>query len=141
MPSIRIRRRKLRDIPELKAGKVKVGFPAGMADSDVVNIAVWNHYGTRTIQERPFLENAIRANRSKYRQAMQVSAEKILRGSTSVAAVMSKLGILAQRHIQEEITALKDPANAASTIAKKGSSNPLIDTGRMRGSVTYEVEQ
>ena len=29
--------------------------------------------------------------------------------------------------------------NAPSTIAKKGSSNPLIDSGAMRQSVTYSV--
>jgi hypothetical protein len=30
--------------------------------------------------------------------------------------------------------------NSAITIRQKGSSKPLIDTGRLRGSITYEVE-
>lgn len=31
-------------------------------------------------------------------------------------------------------------SNSPATIKKKGSSKPLIDTGRLRGSITYEVE-
>ena len=33
------------------------------------------------------------------------------------------------------------PPNAPSTIAKKGSSTPLIDTGQLRPSITGKVEQ
>ena len=35
---------------------------------------------------------------------------------------------------------MKTPENAPSTIAKKGSSNPLIDTGEMRSKVSHEVK-
>ena len=41
--------------------------------------------------------------------------------------------------VQRKIVALKDPPNAPSTIAKKGSANPLIDTGRLRQSIDFEV--
>ena len=41
--------------------------------------------------------------------------------------------------IAREITNLKEPPNAESTILKKGSSNPLIDTGDMRKSVKWKL--
>lgn len=130
--------------------RVKVGFPAGQADSDVISKAVWNEFGTKggasgagwggPIPERPFMRNAMRSNQGKYRDALNNSAAKILRGETALHVVMSKLGVVAQGDIQQEITALASPPNSPVTIALKGSSNPLIDTGEMRGAVTYKVD-
>jgi hypothetical protein len=119
--------------------KVKVGFPAGEADSDVIDRAYWNHWGTTTIPERPFLSAAMRDNRDKYRQGMKASAVKLLTGKTTISVVMSKLGIMAQGDIQESISTWVSPPNAPSTIAQKGSSQPLIDSGEMRAAVTYKI--
>ncbi|KQV83241.1 hypothetical protein [Rhizobium sp. Root1220] len=130
---------------------VKVGFPAGEADQDNINKAVWNEFGTRggasgggwggPIPERPFMRNAIRENRGKYRDAMRSSAAKILTGKTGLRTVLSKLGITAQGDIQAEITSLQSPPNSPVTIAIKGSSNPLISSGEMRGAVTWKVNE
>ena len=129
---------------------VKVGFPAGKVGGDIVQRAIWNHYGTRggasgggwggPIPPRPFLSNAMRANRGKYRAAMRAGARDALMGSSSLTQVVSKLGILAQGDIQGEITSLRSPPNSPVTIRRKGSSNPLIDTGQMRQSVTWKLE-
>lgn len=131
--------------------QVKVGFPAGEADQDNINKAVWNEFGTRggasgggwrgPIPERPFMRNAVRENRGKYRDALRSSAAKILTGKTQLRTVLSKLGILAQGDVQAEITSLQSPPNSPVTIKLKGSSNPLIDDGEMRGAVTYKVDQ
>ncbi|MBB4063683.1 hypothetical protein [Gellertiella hungarica] len=131
--------------------QVKVGFPAGAADGDVINRAVWNEFGTRggasgggwggPIPERPFMRNAMRDNLSKYRNAMKSSAAPILLGKSTLRQTLSKLGILAQSDIQGEITALTSPANSPVTVERKGSSKPLIDTGEMRASVTWKVDE
>ena len=42
--------------------------------------------------------------------------------------------------IQQRIANGIQPANAPSTIAAKGSSTPLIDSGQFRTSITYEIE-
>jgi hypothetical protein len=121
--------------------RVKIGFPAGKADGGVISRAVWNNFGTsRGIPERPFMQNSVRANQGKYRQALKTSAAKILRGESSLQIVMQKLGVVGQGDIQAEITALMTPPNAPSTIRQKGSSKPLIDTGEMRSAVTFQVE-
>lgn len=120
--------------------KVKVGFPSGLTDGDVINRAIWNHYGTsRGIPSRPFLTNAMRSNRRKYLDAMKTSASKILTGQITLTQFLNKLGALAQGDVQMEITNLRFPPNAPSTIKAKGSSNPLIDTGEMRSAVTWKV--
>lgn len=133
-----------------KSPRVAVGFPAGKVDNDVLNKAVWNEFGTRggasgggwggPIPERPFMRNAMRNNSGKYRSAMKTAAPHILLGETSLTTVLSKLGILAQGDIQAEIVSLRSPPNAAVTIERKGSSNPLIDSGEMHQAVTWKIE-
>lgn len=143
-PTVKVRRKKHIKLPKDITGptKVKVGFPAGEVSTDIVDRAIWNHYGTsRGIPPRPFLLNAMRKNRGKYLRAMKEAAGEILRGESTLASVMTRLGILAQGDIQKEITDLKTPPNAPSTIKAKGSSNPLIDTGEMRSKVTWKVER
>ena len=142
--SVTIRRKRNIEIPKTISGprQVKVGFPAGKVSTAVVDRAIWNHYGTsRGIPPRPFLLNAIRKNRGEYLRFLKSSGAKILRGEMTLETAMRQLGILAQGDIQEEITNLRDPPNAPSTIKQKGSDNPLIDTGEMRSKVTWQVKR
>nr|QIG67144.1 putative RNA polymerase protein [Rhizobium phage RHph_TM26] len=124
---------------------VKVGFPAGVSDGAVINRAIWNHYGTSgggwggPIPARPFILNAIRGNRRKYLDALRTSAARLVRGETTLHQVLSRLGIVAQGDIQAEIDSGNFAPNSPVTIAMKGSSRPLIDTGEMRQKVTWQV--
>lgn len=130
--------------------KVKVGFPASKSTASNIEKAVWNEFGTRggasgggwggPIPERPFMRNAMRKGRSKYKTMMIHGAKDVLLGTSSLTQVLNKLGIVAQGDIQVEITRLRSPPNSPTTIALKGSSNPLIDTGAMRQAVTWKLD-
>ncbi|KRE07452.1 hypothetical protein ASE63_22395 [Bosea sp. Root381] len=121
---------------------VKVGFPAGKADADVVSIAIWNHFGTsRGIPARPFITIAMFKNRREYRAALRKIAKATVENGTPLVAQLPKLGALGAGKIQDQIAANTPPPNAASTVLRKGSSRTLIDTGRMRQSVTWEVDK
>lgn len=137
----RVVRKRNRKLPVAVVGhtKAKVGFPGSKTSQDIVNRAAWNNFGTINIPERPFMSNAFEDNRSKYVEALRVSAPKVLRGDVEIGQVTSKLGIVFSDDIREEIVNLDSPANALSTIKKKGSSNPLIDSGEMKNSVTYQT--
>lgn len=137
----RVVRRQHRKLPKGIAGhtKAKVGFPASATSQDIVNKAVWNNFGTVNIPERPFMSNAFDDNRAKYIEALRISAAKVMRGEVQVGEVAAKLGIVFADDIRQEIVDLDSPANAPSTVAKKGSSNPLIDTGEMKNAVTYQT--
>ena len=50
-----------------------------------------------------------------------------------------RCGVVGQGVLQRQIVLLKEPPNAPATIALKGSSNPLLDTGVLLGSATYRV--
>jgi hypothetical protein len=66
---------------------------------------------------------------------------KVLSGEMTMRILLEQMGQLAEGHIKQEITDLKDPPNAASTIAAKGSDNPLIDTGAFRQSIRYVIAE
>lgn len=155
MPTVQVVRRQRMDVARIAAmlrgpKKVKVGFPKGEAGSDIVQRAAWNEFGTRggasgggwggPVPERPFMRNAMRSNRGKYQRAMATGAREIFRSGTSMRSILSRLGILAQGDIQQEIVALRSPPNSPVTIRMKGSSNPLIDTGEMRQRTTWKVD-
>jgi len=57
----------------------------------------------------------------------------------SMDQILEAVGVVAAVAVKVYMTDLKTPPNAASTIRKKGSSNPLIDSGAMRQSVTHKV--
>lgn len=153
MFSVTVKRTRHKKLPRAITGpsKVKVGFPAGKSSGSNIEKAIWNEFGTRggasgggwggPIPERPFLRNAIRDNRSKYKAGMAKAAASLLRGETGMQTVLSKLGIMAQGDIQGEITSLTTPPNSPVTVALKGSSKPLIDSGAMRQAVTWKVDE
>lgn len=50
------------------------------------------------------------------------------------------IGAFAAGGVQTYMTELKNPPNSTYTIEQKGSSNPLIDTGALRASITWKIE-
>ncbi len=121
---------------------VKVGFPKGKADADVVSIAIWNHFGTsRGIPARPFITIAMFKNRREIRAALRKVAKKTVETGVPIAASLPDLGKLGVNAITKQIDSNMPPRNAPSTVRQKGSDATLVDTGRMIGAVTWEVDR
>lgn len=117
-------------------------YPDG---TPVTNVAVWNEFGTRTAEgavrtpTRPFFRNALPDIEAEGMATLKNSVDP---ATLTVSPRMAEVvGLQAQATLQQSIVTLVDPPNAPSTIAMKGSSNPLIDTGFMRQSVTYKVNK
>lgn len=92
------------------------------------------------IPERSYIRSTIDERKRRiFGKAFQLQ-ESIFLGKISVKKALGIMGLLIQGNIIQKIVSLRSPANEASTIKKKGSSNPLIDTGRLRQSINYEVE-
>jgi hypothetical protein len=127
-----------------KKPSVVVGFPDGsLAYPDgtpVINVAIWNEFGTEDIPERAFFRIAMSENSKKYRIGL-VSAGRVAvnSGPKAFNKALTKLGLQAVSDIQDSITTLKTPPNAPTTIKAKSSSNPLLNTGLMRQSVSFDI--
>ena len=87
------------------------------------------------IPARPWLVPGVRSADDQYLQIIQ----KGIVDNTPMEQILNRLGIVAAGAVQKYMTDLKTPPNAPSTIKQKGSSNPLIDTGALRQSVTYSI--
>lgn len=131
-------------IEELKQNQVFVGFQAGqVADDrgvDMAQIAMFNELGTSTAPARPFLRDSVDENEDVIRDQCGKELKKLTTGATA-ETVLKRVGALGVRLVQEKIVSGSFKPNAPSTIRKKGSDKPLIDTGRMRQSVKYVVKR
>jgi len=88
------------------------------------------------IPARPWLAPGVESGTKEYIQTIEAG----VKSGTNPDIILETIGIIAQGKVQQYMTDLQTPPNAPSTIAKKGSSNPLIDSGAMRQSVTYVVQ-
>ena len=60
---------------------------------------------------------------------------KLFEGGVSIDQIYEQIALIAQGDVQQNIVNGKWAANAPSTIKRKKSSKPLIDTGKLRQSV------
>lgn len=114
-------------------------FYAMIAGVHEFGITIQKETGTIVIPERSFLRSTFDENVNKWFNFVKKQIDKLIKGQISARTLCERLGTLMVADIQKKITTLDTPPNAPSTIAKKGSSNPLIDTGGMRMRVTYRV--
>ena len=121
---------------------VYVGFPAGSGGYEdgvtVAQVAAWNEFGTRNMPSRPFMRDTVNLNKAEVKRTFDEAAKAILNGSTEDRE-LEKIGVLAKAMMQKQITDGGYAPDAPSTVRKKGSSHPLIDTGQMRQSVNYVI--
>ena len=151
-------RRFLRDAGKGSIGSVEIGFYGSARYPPtrkmgkrtvrvkrppfVVEVAAWNEFGTRPQRgaptpARPFMQPALVASR---RDVLRILKEHVNPKTLVVSKGIGDLiGLTVQAQMRETMTALKTPPNAPATIALKGSSNPLIDVGTLRRSVTWRV--
>jgi hypothetical protein len=96
---------------------------------------------TIVIPQRSF----IRATIDKYEAAIQKRATMLGTGVLLVKftteQALELLGMYAVGLMQQTIANRIAPPNRPRTIARKGSSVPLIDSGQLRGSITHKIEQ
>ncbi len=127
---------------------IEVGFFESARYQDgtqVAYVAAINEFGADDagrngavkIPERPFFRIATRKVSGKLIDIMTrtIDPENMIVDSS----IAGKLGVTFQNEVQLSITNLTTPPNSPVTIAKKKKSNPLINSGDMRKSVTYKV--
>lgn len=130
-------------LKELAELQVRVGFQSGENTEngvDMCDIAAFNELGTINSPSRPFLRKSVDENQDKINAFLQGTKTDLLSGKTA-EAVLKEIGIFQKDLIQEKITEGSYVPNAASTIRKKGSDKPLIDSGKMRQSVNYVIKK
>jgi hypothetical protein len=91
------------------------------------------------IPERPFIRGSFDNNLFRIVEFGRRDIIKVFNLTMSVDVYFKRLGLYCVSLVKKYMTDSRDIENSGMTIALKGSDNPLIDTGRLRASITYEV--
>lgn len=130
-------------LKELTSKEVHIGFQRGDAADengvDMCDIAMWNELGTVRAPARPFMRQSVDNHLEEIDRKFQSLKADILRGRDA-ESILKELGIFQKDLMQNEILTGGFVPNAPSTIRRKGSGRPLIDTGRMRQAVNYVIK-
>lgn len=167
MARIRIRDRNrlpevLSDMRKINGLRAKVGY---MSDGDLAMIASVHEHGARikvtdkmrgylasqgmflkkttthiVIPERFFLRTGSDLHETDVNQLADDLISSVLNGDRSPEEFFELLGMVLKGKIQEHAIDLNNPVNHPFTADRKGSSNPLVDTGNLIGSMEVEVE-
>lgn len=129
----------------LEKGHVNVGILANVGqheDSDltVAQVGFYHEFGTVKTPERSFIRSTIEDKSKEIKKLARQQSKLVLNGKTTMEKGLGLLGAFTAGLIQEKFTSNDWPANTEATIASKGSSKPLIDTGQLRQSISYEVK-
>lgn len=130
-----------KELAKLQGGKfVLVGIheSAGMVEGEDFSMATLGavqQFGNDQIPSRPWLDVGVQSGSKEYLDIISEGVESGLNQDQ----ILNQIGVTAVGYAQQYMTDLQNPPNAPSTVKKKGSSNPLIDTGAMRASVTYTI--
>ena len=137
----------LADFRARKAGHVAVGVVDGSGGEEIrgegitmAGLAVVHEYGAPKVGIPARLPMTLTLERKapEIQEAQKRLAAEILRGMPTREA-LGLLGEFVSSEIRATIQAGLEPPNADATIKAKGSSKPLIDSGRLVNSYTYEV--
>lgn len=129
---------------------IKVGYPEGTEAATVsypdgtrvVDVAITNQYGDpfKKIPSRPFLSLSRKEIIEKCGPIIEIAVKALNDDEPDkFDRMLDTAGSVAAGIVKNTITELRDPPNSEETIARKKSSNPLIDTGLMRQTTTYKV--
>lgn len=125
-------------------GTVKVGIMADAGNekdgASLVEVATYNEFGTQHIPARPFVRQTTDNNRGVWGSMAARLEGRVAHGMDPHQA-LEILGNKAEGDMKATIGRGHFVPNAPNTIKQKGSSRPLIDTGRMRASVSFKVEE
>lgn len=136
-------RRFLAELQKLADLEVQVGFQSDQTYEDgtsLPEIAAYNEFGSSDTPARPFMRQSFEKHEKELQAACDRVNQVLAQGGTAESA-LNELGVFLKGLVQEEIVEGGFEPNAPSTIRKKGSEQPLIDTSYMRQSVNYVVKR
>ena len=131
---------------EIGKPKVYIGVPAsknGMHEGGInmATLLALHVLGapSRGIPQRDPLRPPLIANAQRYSDLLALGLKNALANGTDPKIVYEKIGIVATNDVKDYFITGNFKALSEKTIKAKGSSKPLISTGELRNSITYEV--
>lgn len=114
--------------PKMRAWFARNGFPLKKGTTEIV------------IPERSFLRAGFDEYAEDVLEKYDGNLSAALAGGISMDKFLQGVGLELAGKIKKYAHDLSNPPNASMTRERKGGSNPLVDTGGLIESISYEVE-
>ena len=125
------------------------GFPKSLNikydnGASLIDVAIWNQYGTYNAPARDFMNPANAEIQKQWKDMAKAAMPAINAGQADPKTVLELGANMAKAEIQKSIVNLQvrnKKSGKPVYVEGKGSDNPLIDTGKMLTSVTYTIRK
>jgi phage gpG-like protein len=121
--------------------EVKVGLPRGSNDypdgTSVIMVGAVHEFGSdkMNIPERSYLRTTVVEKMIDYKTLFTKLSLRIIEGNMNLKKALGIIGLQVQTDVQSKIESIDSPP------LKIREGNPLIDTGHLRQSITFEVDE
>ncbi|EMS9660240.1 hypothetical protein WMA07_000908 [Klebsiella aerogenes] len=135
--------RLVRELEATGDKEVVVGIQQGATNDGllVAEYATWNEFGTRTIPSRPFMRSYFDSSIDDLTRFSARAIAMVISGRGTMNQFFNAAGVRMVSGVKKSINNGAWVPNSPVTIALKGSDKPLIDTGVMLNSVTFEIHK
>lgn len=137
----------IKEMKKAKGAYVAIGLheDAGEYESGVtvVEVGLWNEFGTKNTPERAWMRSTIDENAGKLNALRDDLLGKIHEGNMTVKKALEIMGFRIQTLLQNKIKSNMSPANSPETLKHKSEigveQRTLMESKLMLRSVTYKV--
>ena len=138
-------RRFIRELQKAKTTEVVVGIVNGTKNQEGLDVAEYgaaNEFGTSKIPERSFMRSTFDDEVQGLKSYMDSQYSMVMRGEKTIHRALGAVGMKHQMQIKHKISSVDIlPKLADATIARKGSTKTLVDTGALNANITYTVRK
>lgn len=136
-------KRFVREMEKASTMEVAVGIFEGSRNAEgesIAEYATYNEFGTSKIPARPFMALSVDRNKPAIAKDLDSGMERITSGASTVHKELNRIGAKHASRVQATITGPDIPPPLSPiTVARKGSTKTLVDTGAMTNAVTWEL--
>lgn len=136
----------MRNASKVRRSSLKVGIVGGDGDkryqggATLAEVATWMEFGTINCPERSFIRAYVDLHEQEIKGFLDRAVKRDLSRERDMLVSLDLIGQQVVGGIKERIADGIAPALSEETVERKGSTTPLIDTGQLRGSISYVVE-
>ncbi len=134
----------LSDLNSLKNMIVEVGYDQNSGDEGTIGLAELasiHEFGNEHVPERPFMRESFDRSAEQLTETGYTLADKVISGKIDPEMAYEIWGDSYKTAVQKGVIgqSLGLEENAQSTIDRKGSDTPLVDTGRLINGIEVNV--
>ena len=132
--------RRIKNPGTVNVGIIDAGIH-GEGPYTTAQIGFVHEFGAGNIPERSFIRSTLHTDRKEFLALSKKLLKEVASGNMTMDQALGLLGELGRDKISQKIVKISSPPNSPATITAKGSSNPLVDTGQLKNSITWEINR